>query len=88
MQIIEKNQLNNLNENTLKLKSEELLFKLKVKFGTLLQEVNITEAELNKFNKIHKVDEIILFLSEKIKDKLNQFTHIRNESNITSNKDR
>lgn len=78
MQIIDQqHQIANINENTLKLKSEELLFKLKVKFCTLLQEINITEADLNKFNKIHKVDEIILFISEKVKEKINKFNQIK-----------
>lgn len=66
MKLIESSQLdsfNSLNENTLKLKSEELLFKLKVRLSTLLQEVSIPEAEIVRFNKLAKVDELILFLS-------------------------
>lgn len=73
---------NSLNENTLKLKAEELLFKLKVRLSTLLQEVSVPEGEIARFNKIGKVDEIILFLSEKVKDRVAQLTSERTETTV------
>jgi hypothetical protein len=41
LQVIEEPQLGMLNESTLRLKAEELLFKLKVRFGSLLKEVGV-----------------------------------------------
>jgi hypothetical protein len=43
LQVIEGQQLGSLNESTLRLKAEELLFKLKVRFGSLLREVGANE---------------------------------------------
>ena len=87
MKLLECSQLDSLNslsENTLKLKAEELLFKLKVRLGTLLQEVSVPEAEVARFNKLAKVDEIILFLSEKVKERVAQLASQRTETPVSS----
>jgi hypothetical protein len=42
MQVMEGQQLG-LSESTLRLKAEELLFKLKVRLGSLLREVGVSE---------------------------------------------
>ena len=67
MKLLECSQLDSLNslsENTLKLKAEELLFKLKVRLGTLLQEVSVPEAEVARFNKLAKVDVALARLAD------------------------
>jgi hypothetical protein len=60
---------------------EEMEFKFKSRIGTLLKEISIPMVELNRFTALAKIDDILNFLSEKIKEKLvsSEIT----ESNVT-----
>jgi hypothetical protein len=60
---------------------EEMAFKFKSRIGTLLKEISIPMVELNRFTALAKIDDILNFLSEKIKEKLvsSEIT----ESNVT-----
>jgi hypothetical protein len=50
------------------LKIEEMIFKFKTRIGTLLKEMTISVAELNRFTGLSRIDDIIDFLSEKVKE--------------------
>lgn len=80
--------MGSLNESTLRLKAEELLFKLKVRFGSLLREVGANEEEVSRFSQLGKVDEIILFVSEKVRHGINEASRIASSTSTSNTKDR
>lgn len=45
-----------------------MIFKFKTRIGTLLKEMTISVAELNRFTGLSRIDDIIDFLSEKVKE--------------------
>jgi hypothetical protein len=47
-----------------------MAFKFKSRIGTLLKEINISMIDLNRFTSLARIDDILNFLSEKIKEKL------------------
>lgn len=49
---------------------EEMAFKFKSRIGTLLKEISISVADLSRFSSLTKIDDILNFLSEKVKEKL------------------
>lgn len=67
LQVIEESQLGVLGESTQRLRTEELLFKLKVRFGSLLKEISVDEEEVTRFGQLTKVDELILFVTERLR---------------------
>jgi hypothetical protein len=58
------------NSHLIQLKMEEMAFKFKSRIGTLLKEISISVADLTRFSSLAKIDEILNFLSEKVKEKL------------------
>lgn len=58
------------NEELLKLKLEEMIFKFKTRIGALLKEIDISVAELGKFTNLNRIDEILDFLNEKVRARL------------------
>ncbi len=57
-----------LKDNIIRLKSEELTFKLKSKFAMTLRYINISSGQLSKFTSLGSIDEILDFMNRKIKD--------------------
>ena len=58
------------NSHLVQLKMEEMAFKFKSRIGTLLKEISISVADLSRFSSLTKIDDILNFLSEKVKEKL------------------
>ncbi len=58
-----------------------MVFKFKSRIGTLLKEINISLFDLNKFSALARIDDILNFLSEKVKEKIVN-TEI-SENNVT-----
>jgi len=77
-----------LNENTLRLKAEELLFKLKVRFGSLLKEMGVKEEEALRFSLLGKADEVILFVTDSVRKRLNEASSIASTTSTSITKDR
>lgn len=51
------------NDHLIKLKVEEMAFKIKTKIGTLLKEMNIPLTELTKYASLTKIDDFLNFVS-------------------------
>jgi hypothetical protein len=49
---------------------EEMAFKFKSRIGTLLKEIGISVFDLTRFTSLAKIDDILNFLSEKVKERL------------------
>jgi hypothetical protein len=49
---------------------EEMAFKFKSRIGTLLKEVGISVTDLTRFTSLAKIDDILNFLSEMVKERL------------------
>ena len=47
-----------------------MIFKFKTRIGTLLREMNISVLELGRFTSLGRIDEILDFLSEKVRESL------------------
>lgn len=77
-----------LNESTIRLKAEELMFKLKVRLGSLLRELGCREEEVSRFSQLGKVDELVLFISERVREGLNEANRVAASTFTSSSKDR
>ena len=53
-----------------------MLFKLKVRFWSLLKEIGVSEEEAARFGQLGKVDEIILFVTDSVRKALNTASNI------------
>ncbi len=51
----------------MRLKTEEIMFKYKTKIGCMLREIGATGSELERFTSLTRTDDILSFLSEKIR---------------------
>jgi chromosome segregation ATPase len=86
--MIEEPQMGVLGESTQRLRTEELLFKLKVRFGSLLSEAAATEEEVARFGQLTKVDELILFVTDRIRRALSDASSLANNSSSSNHKDK
>ena len=56
-----------------------MIFKFKTRIGALLKEIDISVTELGRFTSLNRIDEILDFLSEKVRARL--FKKDANQSN-------
>jgi len=54
----------------IRLKIEEMTFKYKLKISNLLKELNTSSHEMTRFHNIVRIDDILNFLSEKVREKM------------------
>ena len=66
----EKQYDEHMNNNYIHLKVEEMAFKFKTKIATILKEIAIPASDLAKYSSLNKIDGMVYFLSQKIKQKL------------------
>ena len=66
----EKQYDEHMNNNCIHLKVEEMAFKFKTKIVTILKEIAIPASDLAKYSSLNKIDGMVYFLSQKIKQKL------------------
>lgn len=67
---LDKSSANELNDNLLQLRIEEITFKFKMKIGSLLKELNLSSEEMERFGLLLKIDDILHFLSGKVREKI------------------
>lgn len=67
---LDKSSTNELNNNLLQLRIEETTFKYKVKIGNLLKELNLSSEEMDRFGFLTKIEDILHFLSDKVREKI------------------
>lgn len=59
-------------ENLLRIKNEEVLFKIKIQAANLLAEFQVDKADVNGINYLESENEIFEFLMTKLKTKLKE----------------
>lgn len=75
-------------ENLLRIKNEEVLFKIKIQAANLLAEFQVDKADINGINYLESENEIFEFLMNKLKLKLKDIKNRERENGEGRSKDR
>jgi hypothetical protein len=75
-------------ENLLRIKNEEVLFKIKIQAANLLAEFQVDKADINGINYLESENEIFEFLMSKLKLKLKDIKNREKENGEWRSKDK